>query len=138
MELRKDATTAPASPASTASAASSNDDEPQPSKPKPSQRGISKRRLPSGKKASRKSQRYASGARTPRQLRDEFNNQQRQNRAWLHHQVQLPGRGGVGHQAERELRGLFGKGEFVLFWKGLVFFFVDLCRVFSLFIFWGF
>jgi hypothetical protein len=48
------------------------------------------------------------------------------------------GGGGGGHQAERELRALFGKGEFVLFWEGLVFFFVDLCRLFNLFIFWGF
>lgn len=48
------------------------------------------------------------------------------------------GEGRVGHQAERELRALFGKGEFVLFWEGLVFFFVDLCRLFNLFIFWGF
>lgn len=44
----------------------------------------------------------------------------------------------MGHQAERELRGLFRKGEFVLFWEGLVFFFVEICRVFNLFIFWGF
>lgn len=51
------------------------------------------------------------GQRSARVLSGEFNYQQRQNRAWLYRQLQLPGGGGVGHQAEGELRALFGKGE---------------------------
>jgi len=110
MDLRKDAMTAPASPASTASLASEDASDtaasspgPQPSKPK-----TSKRRLRRVQKFKAKNHEERSA----RSLDDEFNYQQRQNRAWLHHQVQLLGRGGVSHQAERELRALFGKGKF--------------------------
>ena len=50
-----------------------------------------------------------SGSRTARQLREQFNYLQRQNRAWLQYQVQLPSRGGIPIDAERELKVLFGK-----------------------------
>jgi len=110
MELRKDATTAPASPASTASVSSSSASESEnssPEQPKPRKK-LSRRRLRRVGKFKAKNE----GERSARALREEFNYQQHQNRAWLQHQVQLPGRGGVPHEAERELRALFGKGEF--------------------------
>ncbi len=109
MELRKDAMTAPASPASTASLPSEHASDSEASGPNQPKKGkrTSRRRLRRVQKFKAKNHEERSA----RSLDDEFNYQQRQNRAWLHHQVQLPGRGGVGHEAERELRALFGKGE---------------------------
>ncbi len=55
-----------------------------------------------------------SGTRLARQRRDHFNYQQKQNRAWLQHQVQLPSRGGVPRHAEVELQAFFRKGKCLL------------------------
>lgn len=108
-ELRKDAMTAPASPASTASLPSeqaSDREAGSPEQPRKRPKS-SRRRLRRVAKAKAKN----NGERSARALTIEFNYQQRQNRSWLHHQVQLPGRGGVGREVEGELRALFGKGE---------------------------
>ncbi len=55
-----------------------------------------------------------SGTRLARQSRDVFNYQQKQNRAWLQYQVQLPSRGGVPRHAEVELQAFFRKGKCLL------------------------
>jgi len=55
-----------------------------------------------------------SGTRSARQRRDIFNYQQKQNRAWLQQQVQLPSRGGVPRHAEVELQAFFSKGRCLL------------------------
>jgi len=108
IDLRNDEITAPASPASTASSSSScsSSKASDPNQPKMRPK-MSKRR----RRRVAKSKAKSDGERSARSLSDEFDYQQRQNRAWLHHQVQLPGRGGVSHYAERELRAVFGKGE---------------------------
>ncbi len=51
------------------------------------------------------------GSRFAHQQRDLFNYQQKQNRAWLQQQVQLPSRGGVPRHAEVELQAFFRKGR---------------------------
>ncbi len=55
-----------------------------------------------------------SGTRLARQSRDVFNYQQKQNRAWLQHQVQLSSRGGVPRHAEVELQAFFRKAKCLL------------------------
>ncbi|KAL8824028.1 MAG: hypothetical protein Q9191_005351 [Dirinaria sp. TL-2023a] len=76
---------------------------------KTTRRAIEKRRSRRDNKALHKSLKDISGTRTARQLREQFNYLQRQNRAWLQQQVQLPSRGGITIDAESELKILFGK-----------------------------